>query len=125
VLPDELAEQEETARKTGQKLAARIAQLGGAITADPTEFASRAPIAALELPPDDGDLSGILQIALANERLVIARYAELARRVRDADPVTHRLLLDILAAKLAREDEIEAVLTRSQQATSRSEGTRR
>jgi ferritin-like protein len=102
VLPDELAEQIEAAQKTSKQLAARIAQLGAAITADPTEFVHRSPISRLELPADYGGLPGILAIALTNERFAIARYAELAERVREADPVTHRLLSSILAHKLAR-----------------------
>jgi hypothetical protein len=79
VLTDELAEQIEAAQKTSEKLAAWIAQLGGAITADPTEFVDRSPISRLELPADYGDLPGILRDR-AHERAARNRSLRRARR---------------------------------------------
>ena len=111
VLPDELAGVAAEAGAFGERLAARIAQLGGEITADPSAFVRRASIDGFTLPEDFADVTGILAIAIGYERDAIAVYDDLAERVRAADAVTHRLLTDILAAKLAREDEIEAVLT--------------
>jgi len=111
LLPDELTEVAEAARATGERLAGRIAQLGGKITANPSAFVARAPIERFEVPADPADLSGILALALRYERLAIGAYAALSERVRDHDVVTHRLLVKILAAKLEREDDIEAVLT--------------
>jgi ferritin-like protein len=110
VLPDELAEVAREAAEVGERLAARIAQLGGEITADPTEFVARAPIDRFALPDDLADMTAVLALAIAYQRRAIAAYAELADRLRDGDVVTHRLLTKILARKLAREDEIEAVL---------------
>jgi bacterioferritin len=112
-LMDKLAEDAADAGEIGTRLAARVAQLGGEITADPSAFVRRAPIVGLTLPDDFADVTGILAIALGYERDVIAVYDELAQRVRTADAVTHRLLTGILAGKLAREDEIEAVLTQA------------
>lgn len=114
VLPDELAKVVNAASATGERLAARIAQLGGEITADPSDFVARAPIDQFVLPPDTSDLPAILGVALQYERRLIARYGKLVDRLRDADAITHRLLAELLADKLAREDEIEAVLAPAQ-----------
>lgn len=110
VLPDELAEVASAARTVGDRLAARIAQLDGTITADPSEFVSRAPIDGFELPVNFADLAEILAVAIGYERAVIVRYGELVDRLREVDIVSYRLLAKILSDKLAREDEIEAVL---------------
>src|SRR5215472_15418109 len=47
VLGDELRKVAAEARAAGERLAARVAQLGGEITADPTDFVERAPIEEL------------------------------------------------------------------------------
>jgi ferritin-like protein len=110
VLPDELTEVGDEAGEVAARLAARIAQLGRAITADPTEFLTRSPIDEFTLPDDFGDVVAILTTALDYQRHVIGVYAELLGRVDSADVVTHRLLTKILAGKLAREDELDAVV---------------
>jgi len=110
VLPDELTEVADEADEVAERLAARIAQLGGEITADPTSFVTRSPIDEFTLPDDFGDVVGILTTALYYQRHVIGVYAELLDRLGPADLVTARLLTKILAGKLAREDELEAVV---------------
>jgi ferritin-like protein len=110
VLPDELTEVADDASKVAERLAARIAQLGGEITADPTDFVARAPINEFTLPEDFGDVVAILTTALNYQRHVIGVYAKLLDRLGTADVVTDRLLTKTLAGKLAREDELEAVV---------------
>lgn len=110
VLPDELTEVADEAGEVAERLAARIAQLGGEITADPADFVTRSPIDEFTLPDDFGDVVAILTTALDYQRHVIGVYADLLDRLGDADVVTHRLLTKILAGKLAREDELEAVV---------------
>jgi ferritin-like protein len=111
VLGDELRKVAGEARAVGEQLAARIAQLGGEITADPTDFVERAAIEELRLPRDYSDVREILTVAIGYERTVIADYHNLLSGLREYDVVTHRLLAEILAAKLAREDELEAAVT--------------
>jgi ferritin-like protein len=110
VLPDELTEVATEAAEVAERLAARIAQLGGEITADPTDFVTRSAIDRFTLPDDFGDVCGVLTVALDYQRHIIGVYAELLDRLGTADVVTHRLLSKILAGKLAREDELEAVV---------------
>jgi ferritin-like protein len=110
VLPDELSEVADEASEVAERLATRIAQLGGEITADPTAFVTRAPIDEFTLPDDFGDVVAILTTALDYQRHAIGAYADLLDTVGAADVVTHRLLTKILADKLAREDELEAIV---------------
>lgn len=110
VLPDELTEVANEAGEAAERLAARIAQLGGEITADPTNFVTRSPIDEFTLPDDFGDVVAILTTALDYQRHVIGVYADLLDRIGGADVVTQRLLTKILAGKLAREDDLEAVV---------------
>ncbi|WP_165964138.1 ferritin-like domain-containing protein [Actinomadura sp. KC216] len=95
------------AERHAGRLAARIAQLGGAITADPTRFAERAQVDGIDLPGEVGDLAP-LSYALVQEQKIIGRYGQLIDRVRGADDVTERLLVSILSAKVAQEDELES-----------------
>jgi ferritin-like protein len=111
VLGHELRKVAAEASSVGEQLAARIAQLGGEITADPTEFVERAPIDELQLPHDYSDFEEILTIAIGYERTAIQDYHNLLSGLHEYDVITHHLLAEIVAAKLAREDELEAALT--------------
>jgi ferritin-like protein len=116
LLADELREVAGEARATGEQLAARVAQLGGEITADPTDFVERAAIEELRVPRDYSDVEEILTVAINYERTAIADYHNLLSGLREYDVITHLLLAEILAGKLAREDELEAALTDAAQA---------
>jgi ferritin-like protein len=111
VLGDELRKVAAESSEVGEQLAARIAQLGGEITADPTAFVERAPIDELRLPRSYADVEEILTVAIEYERTVIAEYHRLLGDLREHDVITHRLLAEIIASKLEREDELEAALT--------------
>jgi ferritin-like protein len=125
VLGDELRKVSAEARAVGELLAARIAQLGGGITADPTDFVERSSIEELRLPLDYSDVDEILTVAIGYERTVIADYHNLQSGLREYDVITHRLLAEILAAKLAREDELEAALTDAASTHTTATATRR
>jgi ferritin-like protein len=125
ILGEELRKVAADARAVGDQLAARIAQLGGEITADPREFVDRASIEELRLPRDYSDVEEILSLAIRYERTATADYHNLLSGLRDYDVITHRLLAEILAAKLAREDELEAALTDTAKAPAPGTTTRR
>jgi ferritin-like protein len=111
LLGDELRNAAAQAGATGERLAARIAQLGGEITADPTDFAERYMLDKLRMPHDTSDVVEILTLALTYERSAILDYHNLLSGLRESDVITHLLLAEILAQKLAREDELESALT--------------
>jgi ferritin-like protein len=125
VLGDELRTVAAEAGAVGEQLAARIAQLSGEITADPTDFVERAPIEELRLPRDCSDAEEILTLAISYERNVITDYHNLLSGLRDYDVITHRLLAEILADKLAREDELEAALTQTAHTSTTTAAPRR
>jgi ferritin-like protein len=112
VLPTELGDAAKAAAEVAERLAARIAALGGEPTADAGRFVERSPLPAFELPRNPGDVAEVLTMAIAVERVGIAAYAGLVVRVGEGDAVTHRMLTGVLAEKLVREDELEGVLTR-------------
>jgi len=111
LLGSELREVASEASTVGVQLASRIAQLGGEITADPTEFVERSPIEELLLPRDYSSVEEILTLAIAYERTAITDYHNLLSGLREYDVITHLLLAEILAGKLAREDELDSALT--------------
>lgn len=111
LLEGPIGEHVERAEGHAGRLAARVAQLGGAITSDPSEFVARSQVASVHMPDDTGDPAAVLEYALAQEQKVIGHYGQLVDRVRGADAVTERLLVSILADKVAQEDEIESALT--------------
>jgi ferritin-like protein len=113
VLGEELRRVAAEATSAGERLAARIAQLGGATTADPTQFLERAELEKLWLPRDYSSVEEILSVAIGYERAAITDYHNLLTGLRDLDVITHLLLAEILAAKLAREDELESALTQA------------
>jgi ferritin-like protein len=110
LLGEELRKVASEAHAVGERLASRIAQLGGEITADPTGFVERAPIEELRLPDDCSDVEEILTLAIRYERTVIPDYHNLLSGLREHDVITHQLLVEILAEKLAREDELDSTL---------------
>jgi ferritin-like protein len=111
VLGEPLREHVTLAEGHAQRLADRIAQLGGGITPDPTHFLGRSQLATVEMPDDTSDPSGVFRYALAQEQRAIDSYGQLLDRTRGLDAVTEQLLTSILADKVAQEDEIEAAVT--------------
>jgi hypothetical protein len=94
-----------------ERHASQIAQLGGAITHDPTRFVEPAQLPSLEPPAAPGDVDSVPQHALEQEQRTIGRYGQLLDRVHGLDAVTERLVISILSDKVAREDDIESALS--------------
>jgi ferritin-like protein len=110
LLEGELDEQAEASRGYAAELAARIAQLGGEVTPDPSEFVRVSPVDGVAMPEDPTNAASVLRRALAYEQVAIPHYGRLVDELQGKDAVTHRLLLKILAKKVAREDEMESAL---------------
>jgi ferritin-like protein len=111
LLGDELEENAEQSLKAARKLADRIGELGGAVSADPTQFVERSPLGEFSLPASNSEVGIILGFVLERIRMIIGEYAEFLERVRGRDEVSHLLVLDLLKEQVAREAEIEAALT--------------
>ena len=110
LLGDELEENAEQGLKAARKLADRIGDLGGAVSADPTRFVERSPLAEFSLPDSNSEVGIILRFILEIIRMILGEYAAFLERVRGRDEISHLLVLDLLKEQVARESEIEAAL---------------
>jgi ferritin-like protein len=110
LLSDELPEVAEHARAGAARLADRIGDLGGAITADPRQLLDRAPGDYEFTIPDCSDPRAIISYALARINLIISSYQEFLDEVRGRDDVSFALVVSLLGAETHRKADIEAAL---------------
>jgi bacterioferritin len=111
LLSKELEYKAQESMKHAEKLAERIAELGGIETADPTEFAMLSPLKRFSMPSSNSDVNEILPFILKLEQSIIKTYGDFLDRIRDKDDITYHVLLEILEDEIKRENEIESVLT--------------
>ena len=110
LLGDELEEVAEESLKAAKKLADRIGELDGAVTADPGRLVERSPLEEFSLPESNSEVGIILSHVLKRVRLIIGEYGAFLERVMGRDEISHRLVLGLLSEQVARESEIEAAL---------------
>lgn len=110
LLNDELPEVAEHARAAARRLADRIGDLGGAITADPRQLIDRAPAGAEFTIPDCSDPRAIIGYALHRLDLIIAAYQAFLDTVRGRDDVSFALVVGLLAAEAHRRADAQAAL---------------
>jgi ferritin-like protein len=110
LLGDELEENAEQGLKAAKKLADRIGDLGGVVSADPTQFVERSPLEEFSLPDSNSEVGVILGFVVERIRMIIGEYGAFLERVRGRDEISHLLVLDLLKEQVARESEIEAAL---------------
>ena len=110
LLGDELEENAEQGLKAARKLADRIGDLGGVVSADPTQFVERSPLEEFSLPDSNSEVGVILGFVVERIRMIIGEYGAFLERVRGRDEISHLLVLDLLKEQVARESEIEAAL---------------
>ena len=108
LLEEELGEQVEVHREAAAALAERVAELDGAITGDPTKLLELSGLGSFEMPGDTSDPGAITNYALERVRQMIGAYAEVLDRTREADELTHRVLLKLVRRQVATEAELEA-----------------
>jgi len=110
LLSDELSEVADHARAAARRLADRIGDLGGAITADPRELIDRAPGSYEFTIPDCSDPRAIISYALQRLDVIIAAYQAFLDKVRGRDDVSFVLVVGLLAAETHRRADIQAAL---------------
>jgi bacterioferritin len=98
----EFLEHAEQERAHGQRLAERIAQLGGAPDFNPATLRSRSH-AAFTGP---GPVTQMIDDNLIAERVAIMIYTELVRWLGDRDPTSRRLVEDILMQEEEHADDL-------------------
>lgn len=110
VLDEVFEERAAQSLERARQLAGRIAQLGGAVTADPGQIVALAPVDRFALPANCADVGAILGDTLEQVRAAIRAYGEFLPRLADRDVVTYHLIRKLLTDHIANEDEIETVL---------------
>jgi ferritin-like protein len=110
LLSDELPEVAEHARAAARRLADRIGDLGGAITADPRQLIDRAPGGNEFTIPDCSDPHAIISYALQRLDVIIAAYQAFLDKIRGRDDVSFALVVGLLAAETHRRADVMAAL---------------
>jgi ferritin-like protein len=110
LLSDEIPEVAEHARAAAARLADRIGDLGGAITADPRQLIDRAPGSYEYTIPDCSDPRAITTYALERLTIVIDAYQEFLDKIRGRDDVSFALVVGLLAAEQHRRADVVAAL---------------
>lgn len=110
LLNDELPEVADHARAAARRLADRIGDLGGAITADPRQLIDRAPGENEFMIPDCADPRAIITYALQSLTTIIAAYQDFLDKARGRDDVSFALVVDLLAAEAHRRADVQAAL---------------
>ena len=111
LLSDELPEVAEHARAAARRLADRIGDLGGAITADPRQVIDRAPGDNEFTIPDCSDPQAIISYALHRLDVIIAAYQAFLDTVRGRDDVSFALVVGLLATEAHRRADAMAALS--------------
>jgi ferritin-like protein len=110
LLSDEIPEVADHARAAAARLADRIGDLGGAITADPRQLIDRAPGTIEYTIPDCSDPRAIISYALQRLNVIIDAYQAFLDKVRARDDVSFALVVGLLAAETHRRADAIAAL---------------
>jgi ferritin-like protein len=110
LLSDEIPEVAEHARAAAGRLADRIGDLGGAVTADPRQLIDRAPGGNEFTIPDCSDPRAITTYALQRLDIIIAAYQAFLDKVRGHDDVSFALVVSLLGAETHRRADVKAAL---------------
>ena len=92
------------------RVAKRIAELGGEPPQTLTEIEKLAGFGKVSFPKNRSDVKDYLQVFLKMEQHAIALYNDLANKTHGKDLVTHELAEDLLAEEVAEEEEYENML---------------
>ena len=110
LLSDEIPEVANDARAAAARLADRIGDLGGAITADPRQLIDRAPGDIEFIVPDCSDPRAIATYALRRLNVIVAAYQDFLDKIRGRDDVSFALVVSLLGAETHRRADVIAAL---------------
>lgn len=105
---DEFLEHATQEQQHADRVAARIAQLGGTPNLNPTGLATRSHAEYREVDT----LKGMIEENLVAERIAIETYAEIVRWLGERDVTTRRLIEDILAQEEEHATDLLSLLER-------------
>ena len=92
------------------RIAKRIAELGGEPTAVMSDIEKVAGFGKVMFPGNRSDTTAFVRVFLEMERHAITLYDDLAQKTHGKDMVTHELAEDLLSEEVAEEEEYENLL---------------
>ena len=110
LLGDELKEVVEDSLAGARRLADRVGDLGGEVTADPGATVAVSPFTEFSMPDSNSDVRAILTHALEGTRTIVSAYGDFLERVRGRDEISHRLVVGLLEKEVHREADLQAAL---------------
>jgi ferritin-like protein len=88
------------------RLANRVAELNGTVTADPSDIAYRAPIDTVELPDNPTDTHRTLVQLHRLTTAAITAYSALLETIRESDPASGQVVELLLAVAVDRATDL-------------------
>lgn len=107
---EEFEEIADNSRAAARKLADRIGDLGGEITANPRDLVDRLPGDLEFTIPDCSDPIAISAEGVRQLTALTEAYQQFLNQVRGSDDISFHLVLKLLAAETHRKADIEAAL---------------
>ncbi len=104
----ELIEHANDELRHADMLANRIVQLGGTPVLSPHEWEEITNCGYAS--PEDPFVKKILEQNIEGEQCAIQVYNTILEKVKDKDPVTYEIVLEILTDEIEHEDDLQAVL---------------
>ena len=92
------------------KIAKRIAELGGEPPETLSEIEKIAEFGKVSFPKERSDIKEFVKVFLKMEQHAIQLYNDLANKTHGKDLVTHELAEDLLAEEVSEEEEYENLL---------------
>ncbi len=104
----ELSEHADEERDHADRIAKRIIQLGGTPLLSPNEWYEETSCGYKT--PTEPTVDRLIEQNLEGERCAIDDYQKLLNTVKDKDPITYDLILDILDTELEHEEDLQSIL---------------
>lgn len=104
----ELSEHADEERDHADRIAERIIQLGGTPLLSPQDWYEETSCGYKT--PTEPTVDRLIEQNLEGERCAIDDYQKLLDTVKDKDPITYNLILDILDTELEHEEDLQSIL---------------
>ncbi len=108
IIAAELEEHAQEELKHAGILTERIMQLGGTPLLEPQDWYKETNCGYDK--PSDPNTKKLLEQNIKGEQCAIGAYQKLLEFVKDKDPITHSLVLEILKDEVEHEEDLEAIL---------------
>jgi bacterioferritin len=108
IIAEELEEHAKEELEHASKLTERILQLGGTPLTTVDAWSKETNCGYDE--PADPDTRKLLEQNIKGEQCAIEVYNELLKKTKDTDPVTYKMVLEILEDEIEHEDDLESIL---------------